>query len=296
MKNNKKRVGIILAGGQGSRLFPITLSTCKQLLPIYNKPLIYYPLSVLLLAGIREILIISTRRDLPRFKYLFGDGSQLGLDIKYKIQPSPGGLAQAFILGEEFIANRPSAMILGDNLFYSSGLSNTLSEANEGAKGATIFGYAVNRELAMQYGMIALDPQGNITGIEEKPENPSSNIAVTGLYFYDNSVCKMAKTLKPSKRGEIEISDLNSLYLKKGNLDVVLLNRGCTWLDTGSPNQLMQAANFVQTIEERTGFKVACIEEICYDKGWITKNQLAKLANRVNNSDYGTYLQSILRN
>ena len=290
----KQRVGLVLAGGSGSRLAPISRATCKQLLPIYNKPLIYYSLSTLLLAGIREILIISTPKDLPRFEDLFGDGSQLGLEIKYKEQPKPEGLAQAFLLGEGFINNRPSALVLGDNLFYSHELGKYLKKANKN-KNCTLFGYRVNNELIKQYGVAVLR-DGKLIEIEEKPSNPKSNIAITGLYFYNDKVCEYAKKLKPSARGELEISHLNNIFINDKVADLEILGRGSAWLDTGSPSQLLQASHFVQTIEDRTGLMIANIEEICFLNKWVNKNQLSNIIDKMGNNDYKKYLEGLLKN
>lgn len=286
--------GIILAGGSGTRLYPVTRSISKQLIPIYDKPMIYYPLSVLMLAGIREILIISTPIDLPRFKDLFDDGSELGLDISYAEQPSPDGLAQAFIIGEDFIGDDTVSLILGDNIFYGYQFSKSLLQASELTLGAMVFGYYVNDP--DRYGVVEFDSEGNAIGLEEKPENPKSNYAVTGLYFYDNTVIKKAKSLKPSSRGELEITDLNRLYLKENSLSVKLMGRGMAWLDTGTHKSLMQAANFISTIESRQGLKVACIEEIAYRKGYINADQLKKLAQPLKKNQYGQYLLNIVNN
>ncbi len=295
VSSKTSRKGIVLAGGTGSRLFPSTKATCKQLLPIYNKPLIYYSLSTLLLAGIREILIISTPKDLPRFQDLFGDGSQLGLKIEYEIQYEPNGIAQAFILGEKFINNCPSALVLGDNLFYSHDLVKSLKFADVNHN-ATIFGYRVNNELAHQYGIAEIDKNGALVNIEEKPVNPKSNIAITGLYFYDNCAPIYAKKLKPSSRGELEITALNNIYILNNKLDLEILGRGCAWLDTGTPNQLLQAGNFVQTIEERTGLKISCLEEICYQNKWINKDKLSNIIDGLGKNEYSQYLQNLLKN
>ena len=280
--------GIILAGGAGTRLYPITMSISKQIIPVYDKPMIYYPLSVLMLAGIREILIISTPSDIGLYEHLFGDGSQLGLDISYKIQPSPDGLAQAFILGEEFIGNDNVCMILGDNIFYGYSFSGILQDAASLKDGAYVFGYYVNDP--ERYGVVEFDEKGKVMSIEEKPENPKSNYAVTGLYFYSNDVIQKAKSLKPSKRGELEITDLNRLYLEENRLNVKLLGRGFAWLDTGTHDSLLQASNFIATIEQRQGLKVSCIEEIAYKKGFINKKQLIELAEPLSKNQYGQYL------
>ena len=286
--------GIILAGGSGTRLYPVTRSISKQLIPIYDKPMIYYPLSVLMLAGIRDILIISTPVDLPRFKDLFQDGSEIGLNISYAEQPSPDGLAQAFIIGEEFIGDDSVSLILGDNIFYGYQFSKSLLHASKLTDGATVFGYYVNDP--ERYGVVEFNNEGKAIGLEEKPENPKSNYAVTGLYFYDNSVVEKAKGLKPSKRGELEITDLNRLYLEEGSLSVKLMGRGMAWLDTGTHKSLMQAANFISTIENRQGLKVACIEEIAYRKGYINAEQLKKLAQPLKKNQYGQYLLNIVNN
>lgn len=286
--------GIILAGGSGTRLYPVTRSISKQLIPIYDKPMIYYPLSVLMLAGIRDILIISTPIDLPRFKDLFEDGSEIGLNISYAEQPSPDGLAQAFIIGEEFIGDDSVSLILGDNIFYGYQFSKSLLHASKLTEGATVFGYYVNDP--ERYGVVEFNKEGKAVGLEEKPENPKSNYAVTGLYFYDNSVVEKAKGLKPSHRGELEITDLNRLYLEEGSLSVKLMGRGMAWLDTGTHKSLMQAANFISTIENRQGLKVACIEEIAYRKGYINAEQLKKLAQPLKKNQYGQYLLNIVNN
>src|SRR5665647_580977 len=283
--------GIILAGGSGTRLHPITHSISKQMLPVYDKPMIYYPLSVLMLAGIREILIISTPRDLPGFRNLLGDGTSLGMTFSYIEQPSPDGLAQAFILGEEFIGNDPVCMILGDNIFYGHGFGENLLKTAELTKGACIFGYYVTDP--ERYGVVEFDKGKKVLSIEEKPVNPKSNYAVTGLYFYDNSVVTKAKSLKPSPRGELEITDLNRVYLEEGTLEIKLIGRGMAWLDTGTFESLLQAANFIATLEQRQGLKASCIEEIAFKKGFITKNQLLDLAQPVKNSQYGKYLVRI---
>ncbi len=280
--------GIILAGGAGTRLYPITRSISKQIIPVYDKPMIYYPLSVLMLAGIREILIISTPADIPLYEDLFGNGNQLGLKISYKIQPSPDGLAQAFILGEEFIGNDSVCMILGDNIFYGYNFRSILEDATQLNDGAIVFGYYVNDP--QRYGVVDFDAGGKVVSIEEKPQHPQSNYAVTGLYFYSNDVVEKAKKLKPSPRGELEITDLNQLYLEENRLNVKLLGRGFAWLDTGTHDSLLQASNFIATIEQRQGLKVSCIEEIAYKKGFITKDQLIDLAMPLSKNQYGEYL------
>ena len=283
--------GIILAGGSGTRLYPITKSVSKQILPIYDKPMIYYPLSVLMLAGIREVLIISTPRDLRCFEELLQDGKELGMSITYKVQEKPNGLAEAFIIGEEFIGKDSVALVLGDNIFFGQAFSPILKEAAKLKKGAKIFGYLVKDPRA--YGVVEFDEDRNVISIEEKPENPKSKYAVPGLYFYDNSVIEKAKSIKPSKRGELEITDLNRLYLEEKSLKVNLLGRGFAWLDTGTHKNLLQASNFIETIQERQGNYVACIEEIAYRNGWITKKELLKLADPLLKTDYGKYLLEI---
>jgi len=283
--------GIILAGGAGTRLHPATKTISKQILPVYDKPMIYYPLSVLMLAGIRDILVISTPRDIVLFEDLLGDGSQLGIKFSYKVQPSPGGLAQAFLIGEEFIGNDSVCMILGDNIFYGQGLGNILLDEAGLDNGACVFGYYVTDP--KRYGVVEFDKTGEVLSIEEKPARPKSNYAVTGLYFYDNTVVRKAKMLKPSKRGELEITDLNRLYLEEGRLRVRLMGRGMAWLDTGTHESMLQASNFVATLEQRQGLKASCIEEIAYIRGFINKNQLLKLAKKLGKSQYGKYLMNI---
>lgn len=283
--------GIILAGGSGTRLYPITSAISKQMLPVYDKPMIYYPLSVLMLAGIREVLVISTPRDLPGFRNLLGDGSAIGMEFSYIEQPSPDGLAQAFILGEEFIGNDTVCMILGDNIFYGHGFGDVLLKTAELNHGACVFGYYVTDP--ERYGVVEFDNNRKVISIEEKPARPRSNYAVTGLYFYDNTVSAKARSLKPSARGELEITDLNRLYLTEGSLEIKLLGRGMAWLDTGTYESLLQAANFIATLEQRQGLKASCIEEIAYKRGFISKQQLIDIATPVKNSQYGKYLLRI---
>ncbi|AEH52410.1 glucose-1-phosphate thymidylyltransferase RfbA [Heyndrickxia coagulans] len=280
--------GIILAGGSGTRLYPLTMVTSKQLLPVYDKPMIYYPLSTLMLAGIKDILIISTPEDTIRFKNLLKDGSQFGLSLQYKIQPSPDGLAQAFILGSEFIGDDSVAMILGDNIYYGSGMRNILRKASQKQSGATVFGYHVPDP--ERFGVVEFDSSGKVISIEEKPAKPKSNYAVTGLYFYDNRVVEIAKRIKPSARGELEITSINEEYLKLGELQVELLGRGYTWLDTGTHQTLVEATNFVKTVEEHQGIKISAPEEIAFINGWITKEQLLECAKKLSKTGYGQYL------
>ncbi len=284
--------GIILAGGSGTRLYPLTMVTSKQLLPIYDKPMIYYPLSVLMRAGIKDLLIISTPQDTPRFKDLLKDGSQFGINLSYKVQPSPDGLAQAFILGSDFIGNDTAAMILGDNIFYGHGFSAKTKKAAEIKDGATIFGYYVDDP--ERFGIVEFDKNGKAISIEEKPEVPKSNYCVTGLYFYDNNVVEYAKSLKPSKRGELEITDLNRIYLEQGKLNVELLGAGFTWLDTGTHESLVEATNFVKTIEDHQHRKIACLEEIAYLNGWIDKNKMNEAYEIYKKNEYGSYLKDVL--
>ena len=283
--------GIILAGGSGTRLYPLTMVTSKQLLPVYDKPMIYYPMSVLMMAGIRDILIISTPNDLPNFERLFGDGNSLGINLSYKVQPSPDGLAQAFILGEEFIDGDSCAMVLGDNIFYGDGLGKHLKEAAARQDGATVFGYYVNDP--ERFGIVEFDENGKAISIEEKPEHPKSNYCVTGLYFYDKNVCEYAKSIKPSARGELEITDLNRIYLEKGNLNVVTLGRGYAWLDTGTMDALSEATEFIKVVENRQGIQISAIEEIAYRNKWITKEQLLEHAARYGKSPYGAHLKQV---
>ena len=289
----KKTKGIILAGGSGTRLYPLTYSLSKQLIPVYDKPMIYYPLSVLMLAGIQDILIITTPHDQQSYINLLGSGNQLGLNITYEAQSSPDGLAQAFIIGEKFIGDDNVCLVLGDNIFYGHGMDKLLENAIQKEKGATVFGYYVKDP--ERYGVIDFDKNGNAIDLEEKPENPKSNYAVIGLYFYDNDVIEIAKNIKPSHRGELEITDVNKVYLERGDLNVELMGRGYAWLDTGTHDSLLQASNFIQVMEERQGLKIACPEEIAFMKGFIDAAQVEKLANQLLKSGYGQYLMSLLK-
>jgi len=294
--NTSVKKGIVLAGGAGTRLYPSTISVSKQLLPVYDKPMIYYPISVLMLAGIKDILIISTPEDIDNFKKLLKDGSGFGVNFTYAIQPSPDGLAQAFIIGEDFISNEPVALILGDNIFYGQSFSKMLEKASQKVSsegGATIFAYKVKD--ASRYGIVEFDKQNKVKCITEKPENPKSDYAVTGLYFYDGNVAEYAKTLKPSKRGELEITDLNNIYLKNSSLDVKIFGRGFSWLDTGTHASLMQAGQYIKTIEDNQGIKIACLEEIAYKMGYLTKDAIRQNISRYKNNDYYTYILNLLK-
>jgi len=288
----KTTKGIILAGGSGTRLHPITKGISKQLLPIYDKPMVYYPLSVLMLAGIREVLVISTPEDIEGFKRLLGDGSQFGMELSYAIQPRPDGLAQAFILGEKFIGQSNVCLVLGDNIFYGQGFTTMLRQAAARQKGATVFGYQVKDP--ERFGVVEFDEQHRVISIEEKPQNPKSNFAVTGLYFYDNDVIQIAKQVKPSERGELEITSINQAYLERGELNVELLGRGFAWLDTGTQGSLLEAAQFVETLERRQGYKVACLEEIALNNGWLSKEQVLAIGHTMHKNGYGQYLISLV--
>ena len=291
--STRPRRGIILAGGSGTRLHPATLAMSKQLLPVYDKPMVYYPLSTLMLAGIRDILIISTPQDTPRFQHLLGDGSNWGLNLQYCVQPSPDGLAQAFILGRNFVGGQPSALVLGDNIFYGHDFAQLLHRASDRAEGATVFAYHVHDP--ERYGVVEFSADGKVVGLEEKPAKPKSNYAVPGLYVYDETVCARAKALKPSPRGELEITDVNKVYLEQGQLNVEIMGRGYAWLDTGTHDSLIEAAQFIQTIEHRQGFKVACPEEIAYRNGWVSADALEKLAQPYLKTGYGQYLIDLLK-
>ena len=287
------RKGIILAGGSGTRLYPLTLGASKQLMPVYDKPLVYYPLSTLMLAGIRDVLLISTPQDVPRFRALFGDGARLGLNVRYAEQPKPEGLAQAFIIGREFVGDDPAALVLGDNIFYGAGLRPLLQQADQHTQGATVFAYYVSDP--QRYGVVTFDPTGRVESIEEKPRTPKSHYAVTGLYFYDNTVLEIARGLKPSARGELEITDVNNAYLKAGTLRVVTLGRGIAWLDTGTPESLLQASTYVAAVEQRQGLKIGAVEEVAYRMGFIDAAAVERLAAPLKGNAYGEYLLAMIR-